>query len=161
MKQFFGKYRGKVASSEDPDRIGRIKVKVPSVLGDKAECWAMPCVPYGGNGVGFFAIPPKDANVWVEFEDGRLDRPVWTGCFWAPGEAPAEPAEPSTKILKTDKFTLVVSDKDASLKIEVRQPAGTLTMTMDSSGIELKNGQQTVKLSQMSVSINSGALEVK
>lgn len=158
---FTGKFRGKVASNEDPDKLGRLKVKVPSVLGDTAECWAMPCVPYAGNGVGLFTIPPNGANVWVEFEEGNPDRPIWTGCFWAPGEPPADPAQPALKVLKTDKVTIMISDSDTSLKMEVRQSSGSLTLTMDSQGIELKNGQQTVKLAQASVTVNNGALEVK
>lgn len=67
--KFFGKYRGKVENNIDPMQLGRVQVKVPAVLGDGTMSWAMPCVPYAGSGVGFFAIPPNGANIWVEFEE--------------------------------------------------------------------------------------------
>jgi uncharacterized protein involved in type VI secretion and phage assembly len=82
MTQFFGKYRGKVKNNVDPMQQGRIHVSVPAVLGEGSLSWAMPCVPYAGSQVGFFAIPPVDANVWVEF-GGDPDAPIWSGCFWA------------------------------------------------------------------------------
>ena len=84
---YYGKYRGKVANPIDPLGLGRIQVEVPAVYGDGTLNWAMPCAPYAGPGVGFFVIPPKDANIWVEFEAGDIDSPIWSGCFWATGEA--------------------------------------------------------------------------
>lgn len=77
--QFFGKYRGKVENNIDPMMMGRVQVSVPAVLGDGGLSWAMPCAPYAGSGVGFFAIPPTGANVWVEFEGGDPDYPIWSG----------------------------------------------------------------------------------
>ena len=50
--RYFGKYRGTVTDNADPTSRGRLKVNVPAVLGD-LEVWAMPCVPYAGDGVGF------------------------------------------------------------------------------------------------------------
>jgi len=44
-------------------------------------------------GVGLFFLPPKGANVWVEFEGGDPDYPIWSGCFWSDGEVPAQPAK--------------------------------------------------------------------
>ena len=58
-------------------------------LGTGTQSWAYPSVPYAGLQTGFYAIPPVGANVWVEFEGGDPDHPIWTGCFWGPGEAPA------------------------------------------------------------------------
>lgn len=70
---FFGKYRGKVESNLDAFQQGRVQVSCPAVLGDGSLSWAMPCAPYAGSGVGFFAVPPNGANVWVEFEGGDPD----------------------------------------------------------------------------------------
>ena len=71
MSEFFGKYRGQVTNNVDPEMRGRIQVQVPAVLGEGRNSWALPATPYGGDGVGFFAIPPIGANVWVEFEGGN------------------------------------------------------------------------------------------
>lgn len=86
MKEFFGKYRGQVANNRDPMNLGRIQVQAPTVLGAGRSSWAMPCVPYAGPQVGFYAMPPIGASVWVEFEGGDPDYPIWSGCFWETGQ---------------------------------------------------------------------------
>jgi len=164
VTQFFGKYRGKVVNNVDPKQLGKIQVSCPAVLGDGTMSWAMPSVPYAGSGVGFFAIPPNDANVWVEFEAGNPDRPIWSGCFWDVGQVPAAPAIPQTKVLKTDGVSLVINDVPGAggVTLEVSPPAVStpLKIVLSSSGIELSNGSASIKLSPASVSLNNGALEV-
>lgn len=162
--RYYGKYRGTVASNIDPMQQGRVQVKVPAVLGEGSLSWAMPCVPFAGSGVGFFAIPPVDANVWVEFEAGDPDYPIWTGCFWGAGEVPALPAIAQMKVIKTDAITLTLSDLPGAggLTIEVSPPAVATPLKLEftSSGIEMTNGAASVKLTPASVSLNNGALEV-
>lgn len=164
MSTFFGKYRGTVANNVDPQQKGRIQVQVPPVLGDGRLSWAMPCLPYAGSSVGFFAVPPVGANVWVEFEAGNPDFPIWAGCFWGVGESPALPALPTTKVLKTDGIMLKLDDLPGAggLTIEVGPPvvATPLTLVFNASGIELTNTAASVKLTPASVSVNNGALEV-
>ncbi|RMH81596.1 MAG: baseplate assembly protein [Calditrichaeota bacterium] len=164
MKQFFGKYRGKVENNLDPLQIGRIQVSVPAVLGEGRLSWAMPCVPYAGSGVGFFMIPPVGANVWVEFEGGNPDYPIWTGCFWGTGEVPASPAVAEIKIIKTDAITLSLSELPGAggFTLEVNPPIATpgIKITANATGVEISNGIAKVKLTQAMVSVNDGALEV-
>ena len=165
MSEFFGKYRGEVVSNEDPLKLGRVRVKVPSVLGAE-ESWAMPAVPYAGPNVGFFMIPPERAHVWVEFECGELDYPIWTGCFWLDAnEVPVESSDqherPQFKVLKTHVGTITLSDKDDSLTIETT--AG-MKIVLDSSGIEIDNGHDgTIKFSGQGkkIRINGDALEIE
>jgi hypothetical protein len=164
MSQFFGKYRGKVENNIDPLQLGRIQVSVPAVLGDGRLSWAMPCVPFAGSGVGFFAIPPVGANVWVEFEGGDPDYPIWSGCFWGVGEVPVLPALAQIKVFKTDGITLTLSDLPGvgGFTLEVNPPvvATPLKLVFNVAGIELSNGAASVKLTPISVSVNNGALEV-
>ena len=159
-ERFYGKYRGKVEKNADPHQQGRLQVSCPVVLGPVKSSWAMPCVPYAGKGVGFFALPPNGANVWVEFEGGDPDYPIWSGCFWGQGEAPAKPAKAEMKMLKTEAVTLKLDDTKGSggFTLEVKTPP--LKMVFDSKGIELKNGSSSVKLTSTGVSINNGAFEV-
>src|SRR3954468_14087478 len=109
MSEYFGKYRGTVSNNIDPMQRGRVQVKVPAVLGDGSLSWAEPCVPYAGDQVGFFAVPPVGANVWVEFEAGDPDHPILAGCFWGAGQAPGTKL-PTTKVFKTDGITLTLED---------------------------------------------------
>jgi len=165
MTSFFGKYRGKVENNIDPMLLGRVQVNVPAVLGSGSLSWAMPCVPYAGNGVGFFMIPPVGANVWVEFEGGDIDYPIWSGCFWGLGEVPATPAVPQMKIIKMDSITLTMSELPGigGVTLEVSPPsvALPLKMTFNMQGIKLDAGPLgTMELTPAGVKINSGALEV-
>lgn len=162
--RFYGKYRGRVAVNIDPLNQGRIQVSCPAVLGEGRLSWAMPCSPYAGKGVGLLAVPPENANVWVEFEGGDADYPICGGCFWADGEVPETPALPTTKMLKTDGLSLKIDDLPGAggVTIEVGPPvvAAVLKISLTSSGIELTNGAASVKLTPATVSVNNGALEV-
>jgi hypothetical protein len=164
MTRFYGKYRGQVENNVDPQQMGRIQVSVPAVLGEGSLSWAMPCTPYAGPGVGLFAIPPNGANVWVEFEGGDPDYPIWSGCFWGLGEAPVMPALAFTKALVTDGITLKLDDTPGvgGFTLEVRPPAVAVPVRLvcNASGVELTHGAASIKLTPASVSINNGALEV-
>jgi hypothetical protein len=164
VTQHFGKYRGKVEGNIDPMMMGRLQVSVPAVLGQGRMSWAMPCVAFAGPGVGLFLLPPVGANVWVEFEGGDPDYPIWAGCFWGAGECPATPAVEGMKVLKTGAVTLKVSDLPGvgGVTLEVDPPAVAtpLKMVFDATGIQISNAAASVKLTPASVSLNNGALEV-
>ena len=82
MKQFYGKYRGVVTDNKDPMQTGRIRARVPDVTGDDETGWAMPCFPAAGQGMGIFALPKNGAGVWIEFEHGNPDYPIWSGAWF-------------------------------------------------------------------------------
>lgn len=160
MRQFFGKYRGKVENNVDPLQLGRIQVSVPAIYGEGRNSWALPCVPFAGAGVGFFMIPPAGANVWVEFEGGDPDYPIWAGCFWDPGDVPALPAIAENKVLKTAAGTITLSEVPGLAGITIETAVG-MTIALTATGIEITNGQgSTIQLQGPQVSVNNGALEV-
>jgi uncharacterized protein involved in type VI secretion and phage assembly len=157
---FYGKFRGVVTDNRDPKALGRIRAKVPDVLGDNQSGWAMPAVPYAGDGVGLHLLPPVDALVWVEFEHGDADYPVWTGGFWAQGQIPVDPAAPERKVLKSEAATLTLDDTPGTSSVTIETTSG-MKITIDTNGIEIDDGQGgSVKLSGPRVSVNDGALEV-
>ncbi len=80
-QQFYGKYRGTVINNVDPMQIGRIQVIVPDVSTVLPTSWAMPCLPTGGIQMGVLSVPSIGAGVWVEFEQGDPDYPIWVGCY--------------------------------------------------------------------------------
>jgi len=160
QEKYWGKYRGTVSSNADPEQRGRIQVKVPDVLGEEDSTWALPAVPYAGKNVGLFLVPPEDALVWVEFEQGDPDYPIWTGCFWAEGEAPASPGTADMKVLKTGAGTVTINDTQGQESITI-ETSGGLKIVMDQNGIELSNSAQKIELTSDAVSINDGALEVQ
>lgn len=141
MPSYFGKYRGIVENNLDPMQIGRIQARVPLVA-PLPLTWALPCSPYAGDCVGLVAIPPVGANVWIEFEGGNMDYPIWTGCFW--GAAGAPDIRPETKILKTRACTITISDVTEEVTIEAHSGA---RMSIGPSSVEISNGQgASVKL---------------
>lgn len=165
----FGKYRGTVTDNDDPTSRGRIKVRVPAVLGE-LEVWAMPCVPYAGSQVGFYSLPNPDTGVWVEFEAGDPSYPIWAGCFWGDNELPDE-SDVDIKIWKTDSLTLRMHDGDDELKVEtsngakvtltdeIKSEKGSSSHTVSSSNVVSESGSK-VDVSSASVSVNNGAWEV-
>lgn len=82
--RFFGKYEGVVTDSADPLEIGRVRARVPAVLGEEVQSgWALPCAPFGGGkDRGFLFVPEVGDTVWIEFAGGDPSRPIWTGVFW-------------------------------------------------------------------------------
>ncbi|MDH5543393.1 MAG: phage baseplate assembly protein V [Nitrospinota bacterium] len=166
MSQYFGKYRGKVESNVDPNNLGRVKVKVPAVLDDSSPSWAMPCVPYAGKGVGFFFIPPKDANIWVEFEGGDPNKPIWTGCFWGENEVPISPAKAEVKIIKTEHITFKLDNNagdKGGITLEIKSPAVSdpLKMIFDKKGITIDNKPSVIKLTQKDIELDHKKSNVK
>jgi uncharacterized protein involved in type VI secretion and phage assembly len=167
----FGKYRGTVTDNKDPDNRGRLKVHVPSVL-QAVESWAMPCVPYAGNKVGFYSLPEVGTGVWVEFEAGDASMPIWTGFFWGDNELP-DPGGAPIKIWKTNKVTIRIDDDNDELKMEVtsgskitiagdiQSESGNAKHTVGGSGIVSELGSGKVEVTSSSVAVNGGAFEVK
>lgn len=152
--RFYGKYRALVVDNADPENRGRLKLKVPSVLGnDVVSAWALPCAPYGGApNQGFFFIPEVDAAVWCEFESGLLDYPIWVGSFWAkPGGASEVPqpgdsqSPPTRKIIRTLKGNSIeMEDKDSEEVFIITYNDGSKTnvVTMDKNGIAIVDANQ-------------------
>ncbi len=153
--RYYGKYRG-TCTDVEADTL-RIKAVVPAVLGDQATGWCMPCVPYAGDGIGLAFLPEVGTGVWIEFEGGDVSFPIWVGCYWRQDETP-EDAAPEVKAIITAGGSKLIFDDQA----------GTITLTddsaneviLDSSGITLKRGEMKIVISDSSVSVNDGALEV-
>ncbi|OUL31932.1 phage baseplate assembly protein V [Nostoc sp. 106C] len=164
MRRFFGKYRGKVENNVDPKQMGRIQVSVPSILGDGRLSWAMPCVPYAGNKVGFFAIPPISANVWVEFEAGHPDYPIWSGCFWGVNEVPVQPALATKKVWKTESITLTLDDGPGggfTLAVEPPVVQVPLKLVCNAQGIEINCNPALIKLAASGIEMSNSPATVK
>ncbi|MCI0596327.1 MAG: phage baseplate assembly protein V [candidate division Zixibacteria bacterium] len=159
MMEICGKHRGVVVNNVDPQQMGRLQVQVPSVAGTDA-LFALPSVPYAGPGVGFFFLPPVGANVWVEFEEGDKNRPIWSGGFWGSGELPPE-ANLRKKVLKTEGATLTIEDLPGGggLLLEVGQTK--MKLSLKNGIIEIDNSAgASIKLAGLQVSINNGGLDV-
>lgn len=168
--KFYGKYRGTVVNNIDPLQIGRIQVSVPDVNLIPGT-WAMPCVPLAGKQEGTFMTPQIGAGVWVEFERGDPDYPIWVGGFWGsmaevPALALVPPAIPpgqNIAIQTTGQSTLLLSDSaptPISGGIVLKSLTGAMIVVND-SGIYIQNGKgASIFMVGPTVTINQGALVV-
>lgn len=170
QEKFYAKYRGQVVDNKDPRQLGRIQVLVPDVLLDINTAWAMPATPYAGPGVGFFAIPPIGANVWVEFEGGNHELPIWTGGYWTKQEdMPLSPAGPDTKLFRTEGIFMAHNNSADSVKVGdvdikkgftlyVSSPVvdGFLSLFLGVDGlIEINNnGQEIITMNKDKIEVN-------
>ncbi len=167
MPQFFGKYRGTVANNVDPMQMGRIQAIVPDATGAIPTSWALPCLPMTGIQAGVFTVPPIGAAVWIEFEQGNTDYPIWTGGFWGsaaevPALALATPPALQAIVLQTvGQNTLMISDTPGPTGgILLKTTTGAM-IAINDVGITISNGQgATIVLAGPSVTINQGALAV-
>jgi uncharacterized protein involved in type VI secretion and phage assembly len=161
---FHGKYRGIVTDNQDPLRMGRVRAKVTDVLGDRESGWAMPCAPFGGDGTGFFAVPKVGAGVWIEFEHGDPDCPIWSGCWWgSTSEMPPVllPLPHKKVIIRTEGGQSITLDDTPGTGGITLETSGGQKVVINAAGIQIDDGQGgTIKLTGPQVSINDGALEV-
>ena len=165
-KTFYGKYRGIVTDNDDPLSMGRIRARVPDVLGKEKSGWALPCVPFAGNGMGFYAIPDVDARVWIEFEQGDPDYPIWVGCWWgSQDELPDEANDIQKVVIKTKNGQISVLDGsggegNGAISIETGNVENR-SIVMNSESIKIDNGTEaTIELNGPKVAVNDDALEV-
>jgi hypothetical protein len=170
-QKFYGKYRGTVVNNVDPEFRGRILAIVPAVSNVIPTSWAMPCVPIAGKLEGFFAVPQIGAGVWIEFEGGDPDQPIWVGGFWGiAAEVPPlamvpPPIPPGQNIVvqTTLQNTLLLSDSAPSPLTGgiILKSATGATIVVNDSGIYIQNGKgASIMLVGPTVTINNGALVV-
>ncbi len=161
MERLAGRYIGTVVDNVDPKALCRVRVVVPEALADQESGWCRAASPYAGAGIGFAAVPPIGSLVFVEWPGGDLTRePIWTGAAWSDG-AGVDGAGPETVVLVTPAGNRIeLRDSSGEERIELTSASGA-TVTMDADGLRLAYGSQSVSLSNASVSVNDGALEVR
>ena len=164
---FYGKYRGTVVTNVDPMQLGRIQVIVPDVSSLIPSTWAMPCFPIAGKQMGAYVIPQVGSGVWVEFEQGDPDHPIWTGCYYgATAEVPAlalagNPASPNIVIQSTAQNCLVISDLPGPTGGIMLKSTTGATIIVNDTGIYIQNGKgASLVMTGPTVTVNNGALVV-
>ena len=164
--RYYGKYRATVMNNLDPMLQGRIMVQLADRYGLFPSTWAMPAFPLASIGAGMVALPPVMAQVWVEFEAGDPEFPIWSGGFWSePGGFPplalvgATPASPNIHLQTTTGVSITLSDNPLQ-NVFIKTMAGAM-ITIGAAGITIENGQgASIQMTGPSVIINHGALTI-
>jgi uncharacterized protein involved in type VI secretion and phage assembly len=163
----YGKYRATVINNVDPLQIGRIQAMVPDVAGFIPSTWAMPCVPVAGINTGMFTVPLIGSGVWMEFERGDPDYPIWVGGYW--GSAAEVPVLAHTVPPGVTGITLQTPLKNGLVISDVPGPTGGILIqtttgamiSVSDVGIIISNGKGAViNMTGPTVDVNLGALTV-
>jgi hypothetical protein len=162
---YWGKYRGTVIDNADPMVSARLLCMVPSLPSGVLN-WATPCVPYAALAEGFLSVPPIGANVWIEFEGGNLDHPIWTGCFWEEAEIPVmpelSPEQPeAVKVFRSQACTLIYNDLPAEGGITIMADAPAVdvpvTVTLNSEGVTINVGDLSLLMDpEVGITLQAG-----
>jgi uncharacterized protein involved in type VI secretion and phage assembly len=165
--KFYGKFRGTVVNNLDPMQIGRLQAMVPDVSGLMLSSWAMPCLPVAGQQMGTFTVPPIGSGVWIEFEHGDADFPIWTGCFWgSSSEVPSLAKQVPPVLFGFTVQTqlqngLTVNDMPGPTGGIMLKSAAGASIIVNDTGIYITNGMgASITLSGPTVNVNNGALTV-
>lgn len=174
-RKYWGKYRGTVLNNVDPMYLGRIQAQCADVQSLLPTTWALPCVPVGGLQNGTFIVPPPLSNVWIEFEQGDPDFPIWTGSFWeltSPTNQPpvtpklVPPGVPVVMVETTAKNAFVICDVPVPPMTGggVLLRAGASYISCDQSGITMTAPKVMINAPAIIINgvtnINNGALLV-
>ncbi len=166
MTNYYGKYRGTVVNNVDPMQLGRLMVTIPDVTLSPST-WAMPCFPVAGVQAGAWMLPNPGTGVWVEFEQGDADHPIWTGCWYgSAAEVPAlvraaPPGTPPIMLQTQGQATLMLSDVPGPTGGILLKTATGALISINDTGITLSNGQgATITMVGPTVTVNAGALAV-
>ncbi len=154
---YFGKYRGIVTDVDDPNNQCRIRATVPAVLGEQACGWAMPAAPFAGDGHGMVMLPKVGSGVWIEFEAGRLDNPIWSGAWWASGQRP-DPQGAAVRVIVSEKGHKLILDDEAD-EVKLVHGSGP-EIKMTTTEIVLTCGSCEIKISNQDISLNNGLIKV-
>jgi len=169
LKKYYGKYRATVVQNFDPELRGRIICEVPDVLGLVPSSWCEACAPLAGiTPMGVYMVPCIGAGVWVEFEQGDPNKPIWSGCRFATGNVPplallGPPVSPNIVLQTALQNMIMISDlppSPATGGIILKSTLGAMIVVND-SGIYLSNGKTaTIAMVGGQIDFNIGALTI-
>lgn len=141
-QKYYGNYRGTVINNVDPMKMARIQAMVPDVSEFLPTSWAVPCLP-----VGIFAIPVVGSGVWIEFEHGDPDHPIWTGCYLgSAAEVPqmGQMIPPGIAIQTPSQNGIMICDAPgAAGGILIRTGTGA-SISVNDLGIVIQNGKGAI-----------------
>jgi uncharacterized protein involved in type VI secretion and phage assembly len=165
-RSLHGVYRGRVenvgtATSGTEKRLGQLQISIPAVWGDKTSDlpWADPVVPFAGDGYGALMLPKQGDGVYVLFEGGSPEHPIWIGGFWSVNASLPTPAGEKARVIVTPNGHQVVLD-DSSDTIQLTHSSGNkITIDKTSIKLEVNNGGK-IEIGASGVKINDTALSV-
>jgi phage baseplate assembly protein V len=131
-----------VTNNQDPDGMGRVKLRFPWLSKENESDWARIAVPMAGSAMGTYFLPEVDDQVLVAFEQGDRDRPFVLGMLWSKAVKPPEANDDGKNNMRTIKsrsgHVVRLDDTDGKEKIQVLDKTGKNTIEIDSTANTIK-----------------------
>jgi phage protein D len=160
---------GIVTQNEDPEHLGRVRIKYPALSDQVEGWWARMAAPGAGKGRGQLMMPIKDDEVLVAFEHGDLQHPYILGSLWNGDDTPGELVQTDgSYALHSDQKIAVTAAKAISITGKdtlTLESTGDLTIKTDGSIKQNANGEitvqgQTITIKGSSISIEGTTVKV-
>jgi uncharacterized protein involved in type VI secretion and phage assembly len=160
---------GIVADLDDPEKLGRVRVRLPH-LNDELSDWARLATPMGGKDRGLFFRPEKDDEVLVAYEHGDPRRSYVVGSVWSKVDPP--PADDGKKVDNNWRFfrsrsghLMKFDDTSGAERIEIVGKGDGHKLVIDVSGkkieITCSTGDVAISAPAGKVSIDANQVEIK
>jgi uncharacterized protein involved in type VI secretion and phage assembly len=160
-----------VTNNQDPDKLGRVKVRFPWLSDNDESHWARVAAPMAGNQRGVYFLPEVDDEVLVAFEHGDFRFPYVVGALWNGKDAPPatnDDGKNNIRVIKSrsgslirlndekGKETIEIVDKSGKNSIVLDTAKNTVTITSDQD-ITLKAPKGTITLDAQTVTVKSSS----
>ncbi len=171
QSRVYGMVVGLVTNNQDPDGMGRVKVRFPWLSDEDESSWARVVTPMAGNDRGLYFLPEVDDEVLVAFEHGDVRFPYVLGSLWNGKDAPPaanDDGKNSVRVIKsrsghvvrlTDeggKEKIEIVDKSEQNSVVIDTAKNTITIT-SGADIVLSAAQGTIRLDAQNVEVKSSA----
>ena len=168
-----GLHVGEVVDREDPEGLGRVRVRIPGLI-EPASAWAWPLGTLGGGSDrrGFFSVPEKGAEVGVLFHQGDVDHPHYLCGHWGKPDGQAEVPEPVRELTKeeapqvrafeTGRFLLVFDDREGkeALLVKDKKSGDQIELDGKGMGITVKATSALMLKADGMVSIDAAVVQI-
>jgi uncharacterized protein involved in type VI secretion and phage assembly len=158
---------GLVTNNQDPEGLGRVKVKYPWLGDDDESYWARLVVPMAGNNRGTWFLPEVDDEVLIAFDQGSLDYPYVLGALWNGKDKPPESNSDGKNNHRTIKsrsgHIIRMDDTDGSEKLEIIDKSGNNKIVIDSSqnSITIESGGDIKLTAKGKVTLSGNGVEIQ
>jgi len=164
--KIYGVVVGVVTNNQDPDKLGRVKVKFPWLDDQDESNWARLATTMAGNNRGTFFLPEVNDEVLVAFEHGNVNKPYVLGALWNGVDAPVRDngdGKNNQRVIRSRAgHEFILNDEDGKEQVEIKTKAGHQFLLDDTSGSEKiaiidKSGNNKIEIdtSQNSIAITA------
>jgi phage baseplate assembly protein V len=157
----FGVVAAVVTDVDDPERLGRVRVRFP--FGGRTEsAWARIASPWAGANRGAYFVPEVDDEVVIAFGDGNLGHPYVLGFLWSqPSPPPEASPKPGRSVIRSARgHTIEIDDNEGT--VELRTNGGCKIVLNDTKkAVEVGIGETKLTIDGTSISAKAAQISLE